>query len=270
MALRYYANAPATSLASSCTALATLIEVASTTGLPVSFPYTLIIDRGLATEEAVEVTAASGTDLTVTRGADGTTAFAHTSGAEVVHGITARDVREPNAHVNATSGIHGVTGDVVGTDDTQTLTNKTLSSPVLDSPVLDGEVSGTAVDWQGWTPTWTSFTPGNATIVARYQLIGKTVHFRIRVLAGSTTTSSGSFGFTLPITPKSDGGSETVLAWSGRWTDTSASAAYPAHASYSSLLGYALVSRLLSDQMTSGAAVESGDSFFFSGTYEVA
>lgn len=131
MALRYYANAPATALTNSCSALATSITVDSVTGLPISYPYTLIIDRGLATEEVVEVTAAAGTTLTVTRGADSTTAFAHAASASVVHGITARDVREPNAHVNANSGVHGVTGDVVGTTDTQTLTNKTLTSPVL-------------------------------------------------------------------------------------------------------------------------------------------
>jgi microcystin-dependent protein len=128
MALRYYANAPATALASACTALATSIEVDSVTGFPITYPYTLIIDRGTASEEAVEVTNASGTTLTVTRGIDSTTAFAHSADAEVVHGITARDVREPNAHIEETDGVHGVTGDVVGTTDTQTLTNKDLSN----------------------------------------------------------------------------------------------------------------------------------------------
>jgi hypothetical protein len=41
---------------------------------------------------------------------------------------------------NPSSGVHGVSGSVVGTTDTQTLTNKTLTSPVLDTGV-----SGTAV-----------------------------------------------------------------------------------------------------------------------------
>lgn len=110
MPIRHYANAPASTLTASCTSVATTIAVASTAGLPISYPYTLILDRGTATEEAVSVTAAAGLNLTVTRGVDSTTAFAHTVGATVAHGITAQDVREANSHVNATSDVHGVTG----------------------------------------------------------------------------------------------------------------------------------------------------------------
>jgi hypothetical protein len=135
MALRYYANAPATTLNGSVTNVATSIVVTSATGFPISFPYTLILDRGTSTEEAVSVTSAAGNALTVTRAIDSTTAFAHANGATVEHGITAQDIRESNLHINTSSGVHGIGGSVVGTNDTQTLTNKTLN---LTSNTLSG------------------------------------------------------------------------------------------------------------------------------------
>lgn len=45
-----------------------------------------------------------------------------------------------DTHTGASSGVHGVTGDVVGTTDTQTLSGKTLTSPIINT-----SVSGTAI-----------------------------------------------------------------------------------------------------------------------------
>lgn len=60
--------------------------------------------------------------------------------------------------------------------------------------------------WTPYTPAWTSsgVAPaiGNGTLVGSYQQIGKTVHFRIKWVVGSTTTGgTSSWRFSLPVTP---------------------------------------------------------------------
>lgn len=120
------------------------VGVLSISGFPTTFPYTLILDPDTSKEEVVTVTSGSSTTLVITRGQDSTTAFAHASGAAVRHGISAREFRELQTHISARgidtdtallSGVdthvHGIVtgeGDVVGTDKTQTLTNKTIGS----------------------------------------------------------------------------------------------------------------------------------------------
>lgn len=42
---------------------------------------------------------------------------------------------------NPASGVHGVTGDIVGTTDTQTLDNKTLNNPTINSTITSTEIA---------------------------------------------------------------------------------------------------------------------------------
>lgn len=129
-------GAAVTTLAAGITNVDTTFTVASATGWPDGTigPWFVVIDAGTASEEKVLCSARSGTSVTVAasgRGVDGTTATGHALGATVWHTWAALEADEANAHTNATSGVHGAAGSVVGTTDPQTLTNKTLTSPTV-------------------------------------------------------------------------------------------------------------------------------------------
>lgn len=143
----YYSNtAIQTTLSGSISAGATSITVAATTGFPPStFPYTLALDYGSATEELVSVTNAAGTTLTVTRGFSGTSAQSHSLGALVRHVYHAGDATDFRTHEAATSDVHGVTGALVGATMAQTLTNKILTAPTVNNGTYasGGSLAGT-------------------------------------------------------------------------------------------------------------------------------
>jgi len=127
--MRYYSSiAQAAQLSSSVNNLVTSVAVSSLAGFPVSEPFTIVVDPSTAYEEIMTVTNVSGTTLTVTRGEDSSTAVAHSAGAAVRHIMSARDLREPQEHIAATTNIHGigVGNSTVGTDTAQVLTNKTI------------------------------------------------------------------------------------------------------------------------------------------------
>ena len=137
MARNYSSIASEKALAGNVSNIATQITLDNVTNLP-SPPYTLVLNPDTAIEEIVTVDAdqsgVSAPTLKVTRAQDGTTAQTHTAGQIVKHMITGRDLQEAQNHIDATA-VHGATGAVVGTTNTQTLTNKTLTSPKINENV---------------------------------------------------------------------------------------------------------------------------------------
>lgn len=158
MASVYYSNtAVATTLSGNISAGGTSMAVGAVTGFPTSYPYILAVDYDASGEELVKVTAASSTTLTVERGFGGTSAASHSLGAVVRHVINAQDLTDFRTHEEDGTAVHGLTGSVVGTSDTQTLSNKTLTAPVVSAPVisgggqLDGSFTGEPVFTAGFT-----------------------------------------------------------------------------------------------------------------------
>jgi hypothetical protein len=122
--------------------------------IPAGTTFTLVIDPDTAIEEIVDATAVSTNTLSITRAIDGSSAQAHSAGAVVRHMAIGRDYRESNAHVEASTGVHGISNSssVVGTIDTQTLTNKTLTAPTITNPNISGAGVDASIVFEGATP----------------------------------------------------------------------------------------------------------------------
>ena len=155
----YSSRSQQTTLTSAVTAGASTMVVQSGTALlggqsiPAGTTFTIVIDPDTAIEEIVDATAVSTNTFTITRGIDGSSAQAHSAGGVVRHMAIGRDYREANTHIEASTGVHGISNSssVVGTIDTQTLTNKTLTSPTITNPSISGAGVDASIVFEGTT-----------------------------------------------------------------------------------------------------------------------
>ena len=98
-----------------------------------AFPFYIIVDRGNSLEECMLATGGNATALDVTRGYDGSAAASHGISSTVEVAVLAEFFAKADQHVEASTNVHGLSGGaaVVGTSQTQTLTNKTLNASVV-------------------------------------------------------------------------------------------------------------------------------------------
>jgi hypothetical protein len=155
----YSSRSQQTTLTSAVTAGASSMVVVSGTALlggvtiPAGTTFTIVVDPDTALEEIVDATQVSTNTFTITRAIDGSSAQAHSAGAVVRHMAIGRDYREANTHIEASTGVHGISNSssVVGTIDTQTLTNKTLTAPTITNPSISGAGVDASIVFEGAT-----------------------------------------------------------------------------------------------------------------------
>jgi hypothetical protein len=178
---KYSSRAQQTTLSSSITSGDVSMSVGSGANLmggktpAVGETYTVVIDPDTALEEIVDVSNyASGNTLTIARGRDGSTAVAHSAGAIIRHMVIGRDLQESNDHIEATTG-HGATGAVVGTTNTQTLTNKDLSSATNTLSTSVVTLTGTQTLTNKTIDTASNTITGAVTLTGTQTLTNKTL-----------------------------------------------------------------------------------------------
>lgn len=77
---------------------------------------------------------------------------------------------------------------------TKTWTNSTLTAADLNTYLQQRDA------WDSWTPSYTNMTAGTGpTVIAKYNQIGRIVHFEFALTLGTTPSVSGLIGISSPV-----------------------------------------------------------------------
>jgi hypothetical protein len=151
---KYSSRSQKTTLASSINSGSSSITVVSATALlggvtiAAGETFTVVIDPDTALEEIVDIykvdgNPVSGNILSIVRNIDGSSAQAHSAGAEVRHMAIGRDYRESNTHIENTTTAHGITlANIVLDTETNVITTAMLqSNAVTTAKITDANVT---------------------------------------------------------------------------------------------------------------------------------
>lgn len=151
---------------------------------------------------------------------------------------------------------------------------KLADDSVFPANLTSGQ-SGSTWAWQTYVPTYGGggITVGNGIVVAKWILIGKTVHFKYKLTFGSTTSISSSPTITLPIASTNDYDISTGQIGNSQLLDSSATTAYPAFPLWGSATTFKLIGLDISNvryEITATAPFTwaTGDILFVTGMYE--
>jgi hypothetical protein len=202
MARRYYSSIAAqTTLSAGIDSSTSTVPVTAVSGWPSSFPYTLLIDKDTVNEEIVSVTGRTGVTLTVTRGVDGSSGIAHSAGANVQHGVSARDFDEPNSFINGT----GVVTTTLLADSAVT------SAKIADGTIVNADINASAAIAQSKVADLTTDLAAKAdlsltsdTKTANYTLVlgdaGESIEMNVATANTLTVPLNSSVAFSVGTT----------------------------------------------------------------------
>ena len=96
------------------------------------------------------------------------------------------------------TGISGTTITVTAGSD-YTVANAAITAPYFSNAATPVGFP----QWFNWTVSWTNLTQGNGTLTSKFAMVAKTVHLRLLLDFGTTTSISGSVSLALPVTAAS-------------------------------------------------------------------